>query len=94
MNNITREFNELAQRLEKVKSNLKNFQAEANELQQRLQKLVDHQPFASESYAYMCSERKGGIDYMAIPALYGIDLEHYRKNSVLVWSLTRLPNHE
>lgn len=33
------------------------------------------------------SERKGAVDYAAIPELAGVDLEPYRKAAVVAWSL-------
>ncbi len=39
-------------------------------------------------YRFVLHERKGTIDYLAIPELKAIDLELYRKPSGVMWKLT------
>ncbi len=77
----------LAEQAYKVSLLRKQCELKEKELYEQLKKLSKDQSSLGGGYAFSKIERKGNIDYSSIPVLKKIDLEKYRKESVVMWKL-------
>ena len=57
-----------------------------------LKQLSNNNPTTAGDFIFDFSERKGSIDYTAIPELQNIDLERYRKEALVIWKLEKIIN--
>ncbi len=78
---------ELAEQAYKVTELRKECERREAELYQQLTKLSRNKACKGGGYIYKSIERKGSIEYKAIPELKMIDLEKYRKPSTIFWKL-------
>ena len=76
-----------ADNLFKAKMGLRRLREEHKILSRRLQELSGGETTKQGRYEYTCSARRGQVYYAAIPQLFGVDLEPYRKPGVKTWRL-------
>lgn len=79
----------VAQELHDLQIIIKDHVRREELLKKELKELSNYQTHMEGCYIYFKEYRKGGVDYDAIPALIGIDLESFRKNDIEIWRLKR-----
>jgi|GEM_PF-2079717 hypothetical protein len=57
-------------------------------LMEELKELSQHNNSAAGGYRFMMIERKGSIDYSAIPQLRNVDLDKFRNPATIFWKLS------
>lgn len=86
-------FDILAEEYYKLAEKRKKLQEEEQALKERLESYVvglNATAYAGKKYVMSSYERKGHIDYEAIPVLKNIDLEKFRKEAVVCWKVTKI----
>jgi hypothetical protein len=73
-----------AQQLAKYYANL------AEQHKKQLKELSGDKPAHGGEYKFDFTERKGSVDFLAIPGIKEMNLEPYRKESTKAWSLTKI----
>jgi hypothetical protein len=76
-----------AEELYKIQKIRREVEREEAELLSQLKELSGNESSRGGSFKFTATERKGSIDYKAIPELRMINLELYRKESVITWKL-------
>lgn len=84
------QFNSLAEKLYEVKEMLKHYKKLENQYKNQLIELCNDQSFSTRNYSWVKSEQRGSIDYSLLDVLKEIDLEPYRKDNVVRWSLAKI----
>lgn len=86
-------FDILAEEYYKLSEKRKKLQEEEDALKERLETYVvglNTTAYMGKKFALTSYERKGAIDYMAIPVLKSIDLEIFRKDPIVCWKVTKI----
>lgn len=86
-----KEFIINAQELYKVQTLRKQLEQKEEELKIKLRVLTEDKGGRAGGYVWECTERKGMINYKAIPMLQGLNLEPFRSGPVKVWKLSVEP---
>jgi hypothetical protein len=79
----------VAEHLWYLKKRIREFEAEAKITMAQLQQMSNYQEGRGGGFIFNYSERKGSIEYGAIPELKNVNLELYRKEPVKVWTLEK-----
>lgn len=77
-----------AERWKEKMALLKQAEKEAEEAQMGLLQACGEKPYEGKGVKVAEIERVGSVDYKAIPALKGIDLEPFRKPGSKYWKIT------
>lgn len=88
-----RNFDSWAKELYDLSAKIKELKEQEAKLKEHLETYVaelKEGAYIGKKYMFSSYERKGSIDYSAIPMLKKIDLEEYRKESVTCWKLTKV----
>lgn len=72
-----------------LKDQLKEVEEEKEELFESLRKLSKDKSVLGNKMIFRKCRRAGNVDYKAIPELWGIDLEKYRKDEIIYWKAER-----
>ncbi len=84
---LTEDMLEYAAVLKNVDGDIKRLEEEREYCKNALISLSNGRPFKAYGVTLTKSEYKGSIDYDAIPELFGVDKEKYRKPSQERWTL-------
>jgi len=80
----------IARQLYKLKQTRKELVKQEGKLQEELKVLSEDKNAKGGGFAFTCFMRKGSVEYAKVKELEGIDLEPYRKGSVLMWKLSKI----
>lgn len=80
----------IARELYKLHQIRKELAKEEKKLQQKLLILSNNKNSKGGGFLFTCILRKGSVDYAQVKELQGIDLEPYRKDSVVTWKLSKV----
>lgn len=85
-------FDILAEEYYKILEKRKKIQEQEEQLKERLETYVSGglKAYSGKKFILSSYERKGAVDYNAIPVLKGIDLEKFRKDPVICWKVTKI----
>ena len=78
---------EKAKELYNLKVKIRRLEEQACDLMNELVELSSHQEKEVSGFELKQLVRPGSIEYKVIPQLTGIDLNRYRKSSVIYWKL-------
>ena len=73
--------------LDKINKEIKELAEKKELLSNELKEMCNYKSTQCGRWIYFKEERKGNIDYSAIPVLKTIDLDKYRKDNVEIWKL-------
>lgn len=86
-------FDILAEEYYKLAEKRKKLQEQEQELKDRLETYVvglNATAYMGKKFVMSSYERKGNVDYEAIPVLKNIDLEKFRKDPIVCWKVTKI----
>lgn len=86
-------FDILAEEYLKIAEQRKKLQELEENLKERLESYVsgiDSKSYSSKKFSMIECQRKGNIDYSIIPELKAIDLERFRKDTIIYWKVIKL----
>lgn len=81
------QWNMIADKLYTIQKEQSNLDAQARLLKKELITLSRDKNTCGAEYYFQQEERRGSVDYSAIPELKSVDLEQYRKKPVKSWRL-------
>lgn len=84
------EWGQIARQLDEIKRVMKALKEKEDNLKHRLILLSDGISRHNREFAFECSQRAGGYDYAKVVKDYFVDLEPYKKESVIVWKLSKI----
>ena len=76
-----------ARKLYKIQQMRRDLEREESMLMDYLKELSHHVPYAYGNYSLVAQERKGSVDYKAIPELASVNTDLYRKPPTIAWKL-------
>jgi hypothetical protein len=80
----------IAEELHKALQYKKMYEQMVAELSDKLKNLSNNESSRGKDFVYICSYRKGTIDFMAIPGIDKLGIEKYRKDDITTWKLTKI----
>lgn len=75
--------------IEEVKKLKEKYEAIYEKMVEELKFLSEYEPAKGGGYVFSSYIKRGHIDYSQIPELKYVELEDYRKPSIVVWRLDR-----
>ena len=84
------EWSDAAKELHNTKILIKELEEREKSLQAKLILLSRNDTAQDDNFVFERYERKGSVNYTAIPELKAINLEQYRKNPMVCWKLSRI----
>lgn len=80
----------IARQVSELKEKRKELQEKEKEMENQLRDLSNGQNSIKGSYMYGYTMQRGLVDYSAIPELSGVDLDKYRKDPIVRWTLKHI----
>jgi predicted nuclease of restriction endonuclease-like RecB superfamily len=79
-----------AQALYDLKIARKELEKQEANLSREIQKMTEGKSFQYKGMMSFFEERKGSVNYAAIPELIGVDVDVYRKPPIIVFKLVKV----
>lgn len=84
------EWISVARELYKLRQTRKELVIQEAKLADNLKALSENKNAKGGGFAFTCCRRKGAVDYSKVKELAGVDLEPYRKGSVVAWKISKI----
>jgi hypothetical protein len=84
-------WNAIATKLYETKQSRKYYEEQEKELLESLKQISDNLPTKNGKFELKMIKRMGIIQYSKIPELRKINLEQYRTEPIISWTLSEIP---